>query len=168
MRRRSYAHVPMGERMNASSLARGVIDANQYLVLGTADAAGRPWTTPVYFAHRDYREYFWISAPERTHSQNLVARPAVAVVIFDSQARINTGQGVYMAAIAKQVDRADVARGIELFSARSQAHGGRAFSVAEVTGDADLRLYHALADQHWILAKDGGPDRRIPVDISAP
>lgn len=154
--------------MNAASLARGVIDANQYLVLGTADAAGRPWTTPVYFAHEDYREYFWVSAPDRTHSQNIAARPAVAIVIFDSQARINTGQGVYLAATAEQVDDADVARGIELFSARSLAHGGAAFSVAEVTGEADLRLYHARAEQHWILAKDGGPDRRIPVDLSTP
>jgi nitroimidazol reductase NimA-like FMN-containing flavoprotein (pyridoxamine 5'-phosphate oxidase superfamily) len=38
---------------NAASLARDVIDANQYLVLGTADPDGRPWTTPVYFAHHD-------------------------------------------------------------------------------------------------------------------
>lgn len=154
--------------MNEASLARAVIDANQYLVLGTADAAGRPWATPVYFAHQDYRDYFWVSAPDRTHSQNLLARPAVAVVIFDSQARINTGQGVYMAATAEQVDDADVARGLEVFSARSLAHGGRAFSMSEVTGRADLRLYHARAEQHWVLAKDGGPDRRIPVDIGAP
>jgi uncharacterized protein YhbP (UPF0306 family) len=158
----------MGEPVTAASLARGVIDANQYLVLGTADAAGRPWTTPVYFAHEDYREYFWVSAPDRTHSQNLAARPEVAAVIFDSQTRISTGQGVYMAAIAKQVDDPDLSRGIASFSARSQTHGGRSFSIADVTGEANLRLYHALAEQHWILAMDDGPDRRIPVDISAP
>jgi hypothetical protein len=72
-----------------------------------------------------------------------------------------------MAAVARQVEDADVARGIELFSTRSQMHGGRAFNVGEVTGEADLRLYHALVNQHWILATDGGPDRRIPVDIGA-
>ena len=157
-----------GEPMNSASLAREVIDANQYLVLGTADPSGRPWTTPVYFAHHDYREFFWVSAPERTHSQNLLARPEVAIVIFDSQARINTGQGVYIAATANEIDDADLTRGIEIFSARCLTHGGRAFSATEVTGDADLRLYRALANQHWILAKDGGPDRRIPVDTSAP
>jgi Pyridoxamine 5'-phosphate oxidase len=152
--------------MNAAQLARGVIDANRYLVLGTADAAGQPWTTPVYFAHQNYREYFWVSAPDRTHSRNLLACPGVAIVIFDSQARINTGQGVYLAASAKQVDDAsDLARGTEVFSARSLAHGGRAFHVDEVIGPADLRLFHACAEQLWILAKDGGPDRRIPVDI---
>jgi hypothetical protein len=141
-----------------------VIDANQYLVLGTADASGRPWTTPVYFAHHNYREFFWVSAPERTHSQNLLARSEVAVVVFDSRAAINTGQGVYIAAGAEQVNDIDVARGIEIFSARSLSHGGRAFSETDVTGNADMRLYRAFAEQHWVLAKDGGPDRRIPVD----
>jgi Pyridoxamine 5'-phosphate oxidase len=153
--------------MNGSSLARDVIDANQYLVLGTADASGRPWTTPVYFAHHDYQEFFWVSAPERTHSQNLLVRKDVAIVIFDSQARINTGQGVYIAATAGQVDSTDLGRGTEIFSARCLSHGGRAFSEDEVSGQADLRLYHAIAGEHWILAKDGSPDRRVPVDLAA-
>ena len=30
--------------------ARAIIDANLYLTLGTTDADGRPWTSPVYFA----------------------------------------------------------------------------------------------------------------------
>jgi nitroimidazol reductase NimA-like FMN-containing flavoprotein (pyridoxamine 5'-phosphate oxidase superfamily) len=157
-----------GELMKEDEIVRAVIDANQYLVLGTADAAGRPWTTPVYFAHEHYREFFWVSAPDRTHSQNLILRPSVAMVIFDSQARINTGQGVYIAADANQADDAHLAHAVEIFSTRCQAHGGRAFDVDEVTGRADLRMYHAVADQLWILAKDGGPDRRIPVEAVRP
>ena len=153
---------------NPAALARDVSDANQYLVLGTADPTGRPWTTPVYFAHDSYREFFWVSAPERRHCQNLLARPDVAIVIFDSQSRINTGQGVNLTTTAAEIDDSDLARGIEIFSARCLTHGGRAFSVSEVTGHADLRLYRAVADEQWILAKDGGPDRRIPVDTSAP
>jgi uncharacterized protein YhbP (UPF0306 family) len=151
--------------MTAASIARGVIDANQYLVLGTADADGTPWTTPVYFAHRGYREFFWVSAPDRRHCQHVAVRPDVAIVIFDSQAPINTGQGVYMQAVAAEIGEAEVAAAIDIFSARCVTHGGRAFSVTEVTGDADLRLYRAIADHHWILAKDGAPDHRVPADI---
>ena len=151
--------------MNPAEIARAVIDANQYMVLGTADASGRPWTTPVYFAHEQFRDFYWVSSPDRTHSQNLLARPAVAIVIFDSQARINTGQGVYIAAEAGQVEQARLSRAVEIFSARCLKHGGRAFDVADLTGQADLRIYHARAEQQWILAKDGGPDRRIPVHL---
>lgn len=153
--------------MNPAKIARAVIDANQYLVLGTADPAGRPWTTPVYFAHDNYREFFWVSAPDRRHSQNLLARPAVAMVIFDSHAPLNAGQGVYIAATADQVDDGDLTRAIGIFSARCLAQGGRAFDVVEVTGPADMRMYHAVTGQQWILAKDGGPDRRIPIQADA-
>jgi hypothetical protein len=35
-----------------------------------------------------------------------------------------------------------------------------------VRSGADLRLYRATADSHWILAKDGRPDHRILVPIT--
>lgn len=31
-------------------VARGVVDANRYMTLGTADASGRPWVSPVWYA----------------------------------------------------------------------------------------------------------------------
>ena len=48
--------------------ARAIIDANRYMTLATADAAGRPWPTPVYFAPVAYRELIWVSRPEARHS----------------------------------------------------------------------------------------------------
>ncbi len=33
--------------------ARDLIEANRYLTLATADADGRPWVSPVYFATAD-------------------------------------------------------------------------------------------------------------------
>lgn len=52
-----------------------------------------------------------------------------------------------------------------MFSDRSRAHGGLTWTVADVTGEAGLRLYRATAEHHWILAKDGKPDHRIAVDL---
>jgi Pyridoxamine 5'-phosphate oxidase len=39
------------------SLLREIIDANPYMTLGTADARGTPWASPVWFAHEGYREF---------------------------------------------------------------------------------------------------------------
>ncbi|GAA5010516.1 pyridoxamine 5'-phosphate oxidase family protein [Actinopolymorpha pittospori] len=44
--------------------ARAIIDANLYLILGTADPDGRPWTSPVYFAPAGDREFYWLSATD--------------------------------------------------------------------------------------------------------
>jgi general stress protein 26 len=46
----------------AELTARAIIDASLYLVLATADGTGRPWSSPVYFAHDGYAEFLWVSA----------------------------------------------------------------------------------------------------------
>jgi hypothetical protein len=81
--------------------ARDIIEASLYLVLATADAAGRPWSSPVYFAHIGFTEFFWVSSPDVTHSRNIEVRPEVGIVVFDSGSPIRTGQGVYMSAAAR-------------------------------------------------------------------
>ena len=150
----------------AAQTVRDIIEASRYLVLATADAAGRPWSSPVYFAHIDCTEFFWVSSPDVTHSRNIAVRPEVSIVIFDSQAAIGAGQGVYMLAVAKLLDERETARGTEAFSRRSVAQGGAEWTSGDVRPGAGLRLYRAIAGSHSILAKDGRPDHRIPVPLT--
>jgi len=145
---------------------RDIIEANRYLVLATADATGRPWSSPVYFAHIGFTEFFWVSSPEATHSRNITVRPEVGIAVFVSQVAIGTGQGVYMSAIAKLLQDGETARGIEAFSRRSVAHGDLEWTSEDVRAGAAMRVYRATADSHWILAKDGRPDHRIPVPLT--
>jgi hypothetical protein len=152
--------------MNGAQTVRHIIDASRYLVLATADAAGRPWSTPVYFAHIGFSEFFWVSSPDVTHSRNIAVRPEVGIAIFDSHAAIGAGQGVYMTAVATLLEGDQTADGIAAFSARSVSHGGQEWTARDVRPGAGLRLYWATADSHSILAKDGQPDHRVPVPIS--
>jgi Pyridoxamine 5'-phosphate oxidase len=146
--------------------ARAIIDDNLYLVLATADSTGRPWSSPVYFAHDGYAEFLWVSSPEAEHSRNIATRPQVGIVIFDSHAPIGTGQGVYMSATAEQVGSDNLTRGIEVFSQRSIRHGAAPWTVKDVQAESGLRLYRAAAESYSILAKDGQPDHRIPAHLA--
>jgi Pyridoxamine 5'-phosphate oxidase len=106
-------------------MARAIVDGNGYMTLGTADADGLPWVSPVWYAPASYREFFWVSKPGATHSQNIAVRPEVAIVIFDSTVPVGTGKAVYMAARAQEVtDAGDVDRGMAVLSARSVARRG--------------------------------------------
>ena len=96
--------------MSGAQTVREIIEASRYLVLATADAAGRPWSTPVYFAHIGFTEFFWVSSPDVTHSRNIAVRPEVGIAIFDSQAAIGAGQGVYMSAAATLLEGDEAAR----------------------------------------------------------
>jgi hypothetical protein len=46
----------------------------------------------VYYAPEGYAKFYWVSSPEATHSRNLMTRPEVSIVIFDSQAPVGAGQ----------------------------------------------------------------------------
>jgi nitroimidazol reductase NimA-like FMN-containing flavoprotein (pyridoxamine 5'-phosphate oxidase superfamily) len=153
----------MTEEENAAA-AREIIDANLYMVLGTADADGNPWASPVYFAPDDYRDFFWVSRPEARHSRNLSARDgqAIAIVIFDSSVPIGTGRGVYMSAVAREVPVEDSGEGLAVFSRRSLAHGGVEWTAKDVQPPAELRLYQATAMEHYIL---GARDQRVRVTL---
>jgi len=146
-------------------VAHRIMDTILYMVLATADESGRPWASPVYFAHAGYAELFWVSSPEATHSRNIAVRPEVSVVVFDSTVPVGSGQGVYMAAVAAETSGEELERGIEVFSRRSLETGGQAWTADDVQGTAGLRLYRAVASEHSILAKDGAPDHRVVVDL---
>jgi hypothetical protein len=148
--------------------ARAIIDANLYMVLGTADPSGLPWASPVYFAVDGYRDFYWVSRPTVTHSRNIASRPEVSIVVFDSSVPISTGQGVYMRAWAEALDGDELRRGIEIFSDRSVLHGGAVWTPDDVQEPALLRLYRATASEHSLLAKDGTPDHRVTVDLIRP
>jgi uncharacterized protein YhbP (UPF0306 family) len=145
--------------------ARAIIERNQYMVLATADADGRPWASPVWFAPDGRGAFFWVSSHEARHSANIAGRPDIGIVIFDSTAPIGTGQGVYIEARAEQLTGPDVDEGLAVFSARSISQGGTAWTRADVEGDTLIRMYRAVASSSFMLAKDGQPDHRVPVAL---
>ena len=145
----------------SAAAARAVIDSNSYMTLGTADESGRPWVSPVWFAHSGYREFLWVSSPDAQHSRNLAARPEVSIVIFDSQVAPADAEAVYVSARAEELFGDDLEPGIEVFSRKSQSDGLPAYSRMEVEEPATLRLYHAVATEHFALAAGS---RRIAVD----
>jgi uncharacterized protein YhbP (UPF0306 family) len=147
---------------DVASIARAIIDANLYMVLGTADEDGRPWASPVYYAPVAYRQFFWVSRPEARHSRNLEVRPQLGIVIFDSSVAIGTGRGVYMSAVAEQLAGTQAQEGIEIFSLRSLAHGGHAWTLSDVGPPAQLRLFRATAEKIDVLDEN---DRRVPVTL---
>jgi hypothetical protein len=147
------------------AIARTIVDTNDYMTLGTADADGHPWVSPVWYAPEAYRELFWLSSPDARHSRNLAARPELSIVIFDSQVRMGAGQAVYMSAVAAEPEGADRERGLEIFSRRSLAHGGRAFTIGDLEPTGLLRLYRAAVSEHWVLDPDLRPDQRRALDL---
>lgn len=150
------------------AMARRVIDTNLYLMLGTLNPDGSPRLSPVFYTAARYTDFYWLSAPQAQHSRNLVERPQVQIVIFDSTAQIGHGEAVYVSATAAAVadDELESVCG-EAFRA---VPGTRGFAPDELRGTAPLRLYvaHATSWEVHVPGRDPvhgrGIDSRQPAD----
>ncbi len=146
-----------------AAVARQVIEANHYMTLATADSAGRPWASPVWFAHADHREFIWMSRPDARHSRNLAARPEVAIVIFDSTVSPRRRQAVYVEGVERELSGLERERRVETYSRRSVAAGLEPLHSSEVIAPAEFRLYCVAASECFVL--DEAVDRRIRVSL---
>jgi hypothetical protein len=153
----------MNEERDVAAEARAIIDGNLYMVIATADPTGQPWPSPVYYAHRDYRDFFWVSDPDAAHSRNLRERREVGAVIFDSTARVGSGQGAYILGVAHELPGHEVEEGIGIFATRTAGHGGEEWAVEDVRPPSRHRLYQATAEALYVLDEH---DHRVEVDLS--
>jgi nitroimidazol reductase NimA-like FMN-containing flavoprotein (pyridoxamine 5'-phosphate oxidase superfamily) len=142
--------------------ARELIAANRYMALATADAAGRPWISPVWFAPDD-GGFLWISRPDSRHSRNLAERPELALVIYDSTARPAERQALYVEAVAEQLDGERREAAVARFSEHSVADDLEPLSVDAVVETGPFRMYRAAVRAAFMLEDER--DLRIPVEL---
>jgi hypothetical protein len=138
------------DQQDLPAVARAIIDANVYMTLGTADAAGRPWASPVFYACWEYREFYWMSSLEATQCRNIVVRPEVSIVIFDSRIPVGTGQAVYMSAVAGPVPDDEIDRAVEIYPGPAD-RDAQPITADQVRPPGPYRLYRARVDQHSVL-----------------
>lgn len=142
--------------------AKAIVEANRYMTLATADEAGRPWASPVWYATDDYREFFWVSSPVALHSRNIAARPEVAIVVFDSQVPPGSAAAVYISGHAAELAGEELERALEVYSRHSQAQGLPEWTHDDVRAPSSHRLYRASALEHFVLTRG---DERVAVRL---
>ena len=139
---------------------------NSYCVLATADEAGTPWATPVYFAARDHGELFWVSAADSRHSLNIAVRPDVAITVFDSTVPVGGAEALYL--VARAGVCGDTGAALAVLNRKLPAD--KALAPADLVPDGRLTAYRAAVLRIDVLVRGGDPtlgdggDRRIEVE----
>ena len=124
--------------------ARQLIDATRYMTIATADASGKPWSSPVFFAYDDKFTLYWVSFTDAVHSMNIRSRPQVAITILGTSPG-HYGDGVYIDAEAVELnDVREAERAIQVLRRRPQESKFTVNSSADVLGAAVWRVYKAI------------------------
>ena len=150
--------------------AKKIITNNLYMTLATADESGKPWSSPVFFAHDAEYNLYWVSYTEATHSKNIRARKELGIVIFDSTAPEGEGDGVYFDAEAYELnDITQINHAMKFLGKKVKLDEYRVKSIDEVSGKALWRIYVAKPKSISTLSSTtiNGQyiDRRVDVNL---
>jgi hypothetical protein len=109
-----------------------------------------------------------VSWPEARHSRNIESRSAVSFVIFETPVPVEgRTRAVYAEATAAEVSEADREHCLSVFDRRSRADGLGTWTPERVIAPGNLRLYHAVVSQLFVLEPDRDIRREVELDLSA-
>lgn len=127
--------------------ARAIIDGNKFMTLGTADADGDPWASPVFYVPDGYSKLYWVSAPQARQVRNIAVRPRVGIVVFNSQQVPGSGEAVYMSAQARELSGSELDRWLEVYLGTAPFGRG----PEDMREPGPYRAYGAFVTEHSVL-----------------
>jgi uncharacterized protein YhbP (UPF0306 family) len=130
-----------------------LLGQHRYLVLGTADADGRPWATPVFYAADGEHRILWVSARGSRHSRNIAVRPEVAITVYDSSAPIGGAEALYLEATAGYVR--DDGREAALTVLNARLPVSHQLGPDDLEPSGPLQVYQATITRHFVLIRGG-------------
>jgi general stress protein 26 len=138
--------------MNAT--AQRILDDVHYATLSTADSAGNPWNTPVFYAYDDQGCIYWSSLPTSVHSQNIANNSKAFIVIYNSKS--DEGLGLYIdTTVVMLGDMTEIKQALTRLGERR----GKPFEHPEkFTGNGPQRIYKATPMACWTNSADKDAD----------
>lgn len=124
---------------NVEDLIRKNLKEGFMMMLATLNG-DQPWATTVYFAADDQLNLYWVSTPERRHSQELASnfKAAAAIPLDANPSAPNVGvQAQGLAGLV--VDRLEIERAIKLYA--EKFNSGDEYVENFLAGKDEHRLY---------------------------
>ncbi len=159
------------------SRAKSMIDGNNYMVTATSDGKNDVWAATVsYVCDKEYNFYF-LSAIDSRHAENISKNPNIAFQIFDSTQGIGSSDGIQAEGEAELVEEAELPGVIELYVGKffpesrmpptqrypPENYGGASeFRFFKVTVSALYITGGGISDQRAIAPNN---ERRVEIDL---
>lgn len=150
--------------MTDRAAADRLLVAHRYLVLGTADAAGQPWVTPVFFAPLGADRVCWVSSPDSRHSRNLASRATVAITVFDPTVEVGRAEAAYFDADAATLAADDTDAALEALNARLPQ--AKRLSGEDLRPVGPMVVYQAALRHRYVLVRGGDAELGNVVDAT--
>ena len=105
--------------METGKLIKDYLDTAILMQIATV-RENQPWACSVYFAHDNNLSLFWISTPERRHSQEIYDNEKIAGTIVLPHTPGDKVRGIQFQGVAKVlIDVREVQHGMDVYAART-------------------------------------------------
>jgi len=141
-----------------------ILAANRYCVLGTADQAGTPWVTPVFFAPLGADQLCWVSSPNSRHSNNIAGRSTIAITVYDSTVPVGGAEAAYFDAEAAGAGPDQVEAALAALNARLPSD--KQLSLSDLVPAGPMTVYQATIRRRYLLVRGGNPELRNVLDLT--
>lgn len=146
--------------------AKEIIQHNKYMILATCDKAANPWASPVFYAYDKEYNFYFLSAIDSRHGENIEDNPKIGVSIFNSNQRVGLSDGIQMEGAVEILDGKEVESAVEIYSKRlfpeSTMKGAERYNPRDYSGAAEFRFFKIIPSKIYIT----GVDRRDEVSLS--
>jgi uncharacterized protein YhbP (UPF0306 family) len=152
--------------------ARAILLNNRYMTLATSGGEVLPWASPVAYAVDGSWRFYWYSARNAVHSENILHNQNVTAAVFNSTASFDEVDGIQMAGLAEVLPVSQTALIHELYWAHCfpDPDVRKKFQrpISDFEGSSILRYFSFQPLDMWKYDTETTDfDQRLMVDLKA-
>ena len=145
--------------------AQSILSKCMYMVVGTSTKDGKPWVAPVLYVYDDNYDFYFLSAIDAVHSENITKNPLVPVAIFDSNQKIGVTEGLQLEGKAEFVGEDEIVKAINLYCQKvfpgSTLPPTKRYKPEEYLGASEFRFFKVTLSEAYVT----GEDRRVKINL---
>ncbi len=152
-------------QLGPAEKAKKIIMENNYMVIASHGRTSGPWASPVFYAYDKKYSFYFLSAVDAIHIENITENPRIGAVIFDSKQKIGKTEAVQFHAVATMVKKDGIHNAIETYSERlfpaSKLSAKERYNPSEYLEPSEFRFVKVVPTLMYV----NGPDRHIEVNF---
>ncbi|HSD98885.1 MAG TPA: pyridoxamine 5'-phosphate oxidase family protein [Patescibacteria group bacterium] len=141
--------------MDIKQLITEYLESARLMQVATAKD-NQPWVCTVYFAYDDKLNLYWLSKPERRHSQEIAINEKVAGTIVLPHTPGDEVRGIQFQGIAKKLEKQDGEHGLKTYATRMKMGEERKKKIQDGT-DGHM-VYHIKPTLFVLFDEKNFPD----------
>ncbi len=154
-----------------------IIQQNNYMTIATSSKKGGIWAAVVSYVYDKNYNFYFLSAIDSRHAENIIENPEIALEIFDSKQKIGSAEGVQAEGDARFVPDGELESAIKLYAKRffndSETRAIERYPPEDYGEAAEFRFFKIKVSM--LFATDGGVpgeesympsnERRVEIDL---